>query len=67
MLVNNSDKSLKWAVDLSQGNEVLEEGTFKFLHPSGMPYLGFDDSSVAGILEPGQTQSLGVLFCPSKY
>ena len=66
MLVNNSNKPLKWAIDLSKGNEVLEEGVFKFLHSSGMPYLSHDGSGVQGSLEPGQTQSLGVLFCPGK-
>ena len=67
LLVNNSDKPLKWAVDLSHGNQILEEGVFKFLHSSGMPYLSHGEGAVEGQLEPGQTHSLGVLFCPSEY
>ena len=57
---------MKWAVDLNQGNQVLDEGIFKFLHSSGMPFLSNGEGGVEGELEPGQTYSLGVLFCPSK-
>ena len=66
MFVNNSDRKLKWTVDLNQGNQVLEEGVFKFLHSSGMPFLSHGGGGVEGELEPGQTYSLGVLFCPGR-
>ena len=66
LFVNNSDRTLKWELDLSQVNEVVEEGIFKFLHPSGMPFLTQGDKGVEGTLEAGQTQSLGVIFCPNK-
>ena len=66
LLVNNSDQVLKWKIDLNQGGKILEEGTFKFLRSSGMPYLSHGEGGVEGQLEPGQALQLGVLFCPSK-
>ena len=67
LLVNNSDRDLKWAVDVTKGNQALEEGVFKFLHPSGMPFITHPEGGVEGTLQPGQTQTLGVIFCPSQY
>ena len=64
--MNNSDTNLKWAVNLAEGNQILEEGVFKFLRSSGMPFLSHGEGGVEGSLDPGQTQSLGVLFCPGK-
>ena len=64
--MNNSDKELRWDLDLSQVNPVLEEGIFKFLHASGTPFLTYEDGGVGGKLEPGQTYGLGVMFCPCK-
>ncbi|XP_013416633.1 cilia- and flagella-associated protein 47 isoform X1 [Lingula anatina] len=68
LFINNSDKTLKWTVDVScDTNRILDRGIFKFLHSSGMPYLNYQDNNlIEGTLEPGQTQSLGVLFCPNK-
>ncbi|XP_064627283.1 cilia- and flagella-associated protein 47-like isoform X2 [Lineus longissimus] len=64
LLVNNSDKRIKWSIDLSKANKTLEDGIFKFLHSSGMPYLTHGFGGVEGHLEPGITTQLGVAFCP---
>ena len=66
LLVNNSDKPLKWTFDLRDCNDALEEGNFKFLHSSGMPFLSHGGGGVEGSLEPGQTTTVNVLFCPGK-
>lgn len=66
LLVNNSDQDLRWAIDVSKGNQVMEEGIFKFLHSSGMPIMTDPESGLGGTLQPGQTQALGVMFCPEK-
>lgn len=68
-MVNNSDKELKWAVDLRTNNEVVDDGVFRFIHPSGAPFTsptGEDTGIIEGILKPGETQQLAVMFCPSK-
>lgn len=65
-MVNNSDRKLKWAFDLSKGNKALDDGVFKFHHPSGLPFLSYGDGGVEGELDPGETKSVGILFCPSK-
>ena len=64
--MNNTKKRLKWEIDLTQGNSVLEEGIFKFLHPSGMPYLTYGDRGINGELDPGEAKPLQVLFCPGE-
>ncbi|CAH1800026.1 unnamed protein product [Owenia fusiformis] len=66
LLVNNSDKTLKWCLDLSKTNTVVEQGIFQFLHSSGVPFLSHGEGGVDGELEPGQTQSIGVLFHPKE-
>lgn len=65
--MNNSDKTIKWTFDLRNCNEALEQGNFKFLHSSGMPFLTHGEGGVEGTLEPGQTTTVNVLFCPSKF
>ena len=65
-MVNNTKKRLKWEIDLTHGNSVLEEGIFKFLHPSGMPYLTYGDRGINGELDPGEAKPLQVLFCPGE-
>ncbi|XP_077977423.1 cilia- and flagella-associated protein 47-like [Glandiceps talaboti] len=65
MMVNNSDKELKWCLDLNKSNKALEEGVFRFLHPNGTPFLSVDsEQGVGGYLKPGETFALGILFCP---
>ena len=64
MIVNNSDDRLKWTFDVRNPDPVLDAGVFRFLHSSGMPYLTFGQGGVEGELEPGQTQTVQVIFCP---
>lgn len=64
ILVNNSDKTLKWAFDLSKPNKALDEGVFRFVQTSGAP---FSSEGVEGSLDPGQTETVCVNFCPSKF
>ncbi|KAL3884217.1 hypothetical protein ACJMK2_030436, partial [Sinanodonta woodiana] len=71
IFVNNIDKKLKWVIDLRVSSKALEQGVFKFLHPSGGPFptpRGEHDESnspgVEGTLDPGQTQEVDILFCP---
>ena len=65
LIVNNSDQRLKWTFDMA--SQDLENGTFRFLHASGMPYLTHGRGGVEGELDPGQTQSVGVAFCPGNW
>lgn len=70
ILVNNSDKPLKWMFNLSEKCETLDEGIFKFTHPSGVPFVvmsGEESKGIEGTLEPGKTQQISVIFCPSTY
>lgn len=60
--MNNSLESLRWALNLRECDPVLESGTFKLLQPSGMPFFG----GVDGVLEPGETTTINVQFCPSE-
>ena len=53
--------------DLRNCNEALEQGNFKFLHSSGMPFLTHGEGGVEGTLDPGQTTTVNVLFCPSRF
>ncbi|XP_052708553.1 cilia and flagella-associated protein 47-like isoform X1 [Crassostrea angulata] len=69
ILVNNSDKPLKWMFNLSEKCEALDEGIFKFTHPSGVPFVvmsGEESKGIEGTLEPGKTQQISVIFCPKK-
>ncbi|XP_021363645.1 cilia- and flagella-associated protein 47-like isoform X2 [Mizuhopecten yessoensis] len=69
VLVNNSDKPLKWLLDLSAPVKALQDGIIKFIHPSGVPFVVMDpqeSKGVEGILEPGQTQHIAILFCPTE-
>lgn len=57
-------------LNLSEKSEALEEGIFKFTHPSGVPFVvmgGEESKGIEGTLDPGKTQQLAVIFCPSKY
>ncbi|XP_055954756.1 cilia and flagella-associated protein 47 [Patella vulgata] len=66
VLVNNSDKMLKWALDLSQPSRALDEGILKFLHPTGLPFMKSGSGcGIEGELDPGKTQSIVILFCPN--
>ena len=65
-MVNNTKRRLKWALDLSKSNSVLDNGIFKFLHPGGMPYLTYGDRGINGELDPGEAKPLQVLFCPGE-
>lgn len=70
ILVNNSDKPLKWMFNLSEKCETLDEGIFKFTHPSGVPFVvmsGQESKGIEGTLDPGKTQQISVIFCPSMY
>ena len=64
VLVNNSDRKLKWALDLSKGNQILDDGVFKFLRSGGVPFLGFGEGRVEGYLDAGETTVLNIVFCP---
>lgn len=67
--MNNSDQELKWAVDLRINNEIVDDGVFRFIHPSGAPFTsptGEDTGYIEGDLKPGETQQVAVMFCPSK-
>ncbi|KAI0223616.1 Cilia- and flagella-associated protein 47 [Lamellibrachia satsuma] len=66
LMVNNTKRRLKWALDLSKSNSVLDDGIFKFLHPGGMPYLTYGDRGINGELDPGEAKPLQVLFCPAQ-
>ncbi|KAK3096977.1 hypothetical protein FSP39_005325 [Pinctada imbricata] len=69
VLVNNSDKPLKWMFDLSAKIRVLEEGILKFTHPSGAPFvvMGTEESKgIEGTLDPGQKQDISIAFCPKE-
>lgn len=68
VLVNNSDKPIKWAFDLSMPNKALELGILKFVHPSGVPFVvmgGEESKGIEGVLEPEKSQAVTVIFCPS--
>ena len=68
--MNNSDQEIKWGLDLRSTNKAIEEGVFKFVHPSGAPFVnmtGEETKGIEGTLKPGETQQVAVMFCPSKY
>ncbi|KAL5010428.1 hypothetical protein ScPMuIL_012733 [Solemya velum] len=69
LLVNNSDKPLKWTFDLRNSNKALDEGVIKFLHSSGVPFVSLnqkENKGVEGTLNPGETQKILVMFCPKE-
>lgn len=69
VFVNNSDSNLTWGLDLRSNNPALEQGIFKFIHPSGAPFAnptGEETKGIEGDLKPGETQQVAVMFCPSK-
>jgi hypothetical protein len=67
VLVNNSNKKLKWGLDLRKVSKAMEEGILKFLHNSGVPFVNDGSSNgIEGELEPGQTMPITVAFCPSE-
>ena len=68
-MVNHSNKQLTWGFDLSRPSKALDDGIVKFVHPSGVPFTPQSDSPSLGIqgqLDPGETQEISVVFCPSK-
>ncbi|XP_078698604.1 cilia- and flagella-associated protein 47-like isoform X8 [Branchiostoma floridae x Branchiostoma belcheri] len=66
ILVNNSSSPITWGLDLEAcKSEALEEGTFKFLGPGGVPFVNYREKGIEGTLQPGETYELGVLFCPN--
>jgi hypothetical protein len=68
VLVNNSNKKLKWGLDLRKVGKAMEEGILKFLHNSGVPFVNDGSSNgIEGELEPGQTMPITVAFCPSEF
>jgi len=69
IFVNNSDKDLTWAIDMRVNSRAIDEGVFKFIHPSGAPFCdphGEDRGYIEGSLKPGETQQVAVMFCPSE-
>ncbi|XP_052240686.1 cilia- and flagella-associated protein 47-like isoform X3 [Dreissena polymorpha] len=67
IFVNNSDKELQWAIDLRINNKTMDDGVFKFIHPSGAPFTdptGENKGYIEGSLKPGETQQVAVMFCP---
>ena len=70
MLVNNSDEPLKWRLDVSKGRSILDKGVFVFVKDDGVPFTDFTqdaESRIQGEMQPGETTSLNVVFCPSKF
>lgn len=68
--MNNSDSDIRWGIDLRSNNPAIEEGIFKFIHPSGAPFTnptGEETKGIEGDLKPGETQQVAVMFCPSKF
>ena len=70
MFVNNSNKKLRWSLDVERGGALIENGTFQFLHRSGSPYSMSSHNAVelipSKMLDSGETSHLGVLFTPRK-
>lgn len=67
--MNNSDSDIKWGIDLRGTNPALVDGIFKFIHPSGAPFInptGEETKGIEGELKPGETKQVAVMFCPSK-
>ncbi|XP_033113331.1 cilia- and flagella-associated protein 47-like isoform X2 [Anneissia japonica] len=66
MLVNNSDKELVWSLNLDNCGKATGDGIFRFLMPSGVPFISYKKGggAVGGTLTPGETYGLGVMFCP---
>ncbi|CAL1538368.1 unnamed protein product [Lymnaea stagnalis] len=66
VLVNTSNETLTWGLDLGQSNKHLDAGTFKFLHEKGVPFISQGDTrGIEGDLEPGQSKTILVNFCPN--
>ncbi|KAK3775916.1 hypothetical protein RRG08_017206 [Elysia crispata] len=67
LIINNSNSRLTWGLDLSLSGAVLEKGIFKFLHEKGVPFISQGETrGIEGQLEPGQTQTVLVNFCPES-
>lgn len=70
ILVNNSDKFLKWMFNLLEKCEILDEGIFKFIYFFGVFFVvmsGEESKGIEGILEFGKIQQIFVIFCLSMY
>ncbi|XP_059154686.1 cilia- and flagella-associated protein 47-like isoform X2 [Physella acuta] len=67
VVANVSNEALTWGFDLSQQNKHLENGTFKFLHEKGLPFIALTESrGIEGTLEPGQSKTILINFCPES-
>ena len=68
-LTNRSHRAVKWCLDMSKSNKVLEEGlVFKITNGQMAPFITNGDASSGpeGEIAPNETYELKVLFCPSK-
>lgn len=61
-----SDRNCKWSLALDRAGTAIENGNFRFVKESGVPFLTHNGGGVSGQLSPGETFELGVFFCPGK-
>lgn len=68
LLINNSAKVLNWTLDTKSCGSAVEEGIFQFVTVEGayLPFLREGATDDTDTLQPGETFSLDVRFCPSK-
>ena len=68
-LTNRSHRAVKWCMDMTKSNKVLEEGiVFKITNGQMAPFITNGDASSGpeGEIAPNETYELKVLFCPNK-
>ena len=67
-LTNRSHRPVKWCMDMSKANKVLEEGlVFKITNGQMAPFItNGPGAGPEGEIAPEETYELKVLFCPSK-
>ena len=66
VLVNNSDCTLDWSLDLTSCGKAIEEGIFRFIHADGSAFgtEGDNRKVIKESMMPGEAQELCVMFCP---
>ncbi|XP_055888207.1 cilia and flagella-associated protein 47-like isoform X1 [Biomphalaria glabrata] len=67
VITNKGHEKMTWGLDLSQPNKHLDNGTFKFLHERGIPFITQGETrGIEGQIGPGQSKIILINFSPDS-